>query len=222
MGNPQDAEDLTAQVFENALKAIPRYRDMGKPIIVWLLSIANNLVIDHYRARRSQTSIENIIIRNDATTDPVAVAEQNFDNEKFRWAFSKLSDKDQKAIIMRFIQRLEFSEIGQILGIKAISARVRLHRAGAFLKEIMRKDEDGDTVNGRRKKGRQKWTQAQLIASVERRGDFGSGDQREKLYKIFDKHGISTRTGRKMGFYVTEEEFEEMSKELQEAIGLKR
>lgn len=224
VGNPQDAEDLTAQVFLNGWKAVPRYKNMGRPFQVWLLSIANNLVIDRYRDRalKNQVSIEEkeLIIKNDDTTDPVTSAERNFENEKFRKALSQLPNKDREAILMRFVDGLEFSEIGKILDIKENPARVRLHRAVAALKEIMRKDEDG-TVSGI-KKGKQKYTYAQLIASLGRRGDVGSGWQRETLRRVLDKHGITTRNGKKKGFYVTEEEFEEISRDIQEEIGLGR
>lgn len=39
VGNQADAEDLTSQVFLNAWRAISRYRPMGRPFVVWLLSL---------------------------------------------------------------------------------------------------------------------------------------------------------------------------------------
>ena len=46
----EEAEDLTAQTFERALVALPRYDDRGIPFSVWLLRIAANAAVD--RARR--------------------------------------------------------------------------------------------------------------------------------------------------------------------------
>lgn len=46
----EDAEDLTAQVFEKALAGIRQYEDRGVPFSAWLPRIAANTVID--RARR--------------------------------------------------------------------------------------------------------------------------------------------------------------------------
>ena len=49
------AEDLTAQVFEEAIKGIRSYRYRGKPVLAWLYRIARNLVSDYFqRAKRTQ------------------------------------------------------------------------------------------------------------------------------------------------------------------------
>src|SRR4051812_28286082 len=42
----QDAEDLTQQTFERALRAWPRYDPRRAPASVWLLAIARNCLID--------------------------------------------------------------------------------------------------------------------------------------------------------------------------------
>ncbi len=47
----EEAEDVTAQTFESALRALPRYEDRGAPLSAWLLRIAANASAD--RARRS-------------------------------------------------------------------------------------------------------------------------------------------------------------------------
>ncbi len=44
-----DAEDLTQQTFERALRAWSRFDPERAPLGVWLISIARNLLVDHYR-----------------------------------------------------------------------------------------------------------------------------------------------------------------------------
>src|SRR5437762_6742034 len=58
VGNRADAEDLTQQVFLRAWQALGRYRITGSPFIAWLLTIAHNLVVDHYKARRELTPLD--------------------------------------------------------------------------------------------------------------------------------------------------------------------
>jgi len=48
----EEAEDLTAQTFERALRAIDRYEERGAPFSAWLLRIAAHVVAD--RARRAE------------------------------------------------------------------------------------------------------------------------------------------------------------------------
>jgi RNA polymerase sigma factor (sigma-70 family) len=45
----EDAEDLTSQTFERALRAWHRYDARLAPPGPWLITIARNLVIDHFR-----------------------------------------------------------------------------------------------------------------------------------------------------------------------------
>ena len=80
VGNATEAEDLAAQVFLKAWKAMSRFKPMGRPFGVWLLSIAHNLLVDHYRAQRDSTPIDDVIIPADDTADPVALAEKEFCN----------------------------------------------------------------------------------------------------------------------------------------------
>ncbi len=49
VANRSDAEDLTQQTFERALRAWSRFDPERAPLGVWLLSIARNLLVDHYR-----------------------------------------------------------------------------------------------------------------------------------------------------------------------------
>ena len=51
-GDAQVAEDLTAEVFEQAIKGIAGYRYQGKPVLAWLYRIARNLVSDHLKQAR--------------------------------------------------------------------------------------------------------------------------------------------------------------------------
>jgi len=44
-----DAQDLTAEVFQQALAALPRFEWRGVPFAAWLYRIAGNAVADHYQ-----------------------------------------------------------------------------------------------------------------------------------------------------------------------------
>ncbi len=50
-GNRAVAEDITSQVFEQALGAIGRFEWRGLPVSVWLFRIASNALADHWRER---------------------------------------------------------------------------------------------------------------------------------------------------------------------------
>jgi RNA polymerase sigma factor (sigma-70 family) len=53
VGSRQEAEDLTQATFENALKAFHRFDERRASFQTWVMTIARNLLIDHYRSDRS-------------------------------------------------------------------------------------------------------------------------------------------------------------------------
>src|SRR5579862_2288407 len=55
----EEAEDITHQVFLSAWINIKNYKHRGHPFSSWLYQIARNQVIDHYRSKRNDVSIEN-------------------------------------------------------------------------------------------------------------------------------------------------------------------
>jgi RNA polymerase sigma-70 factor (ECF subfamily) len=50
-GDRAATEDITSQVFEQALAAIGRFEWRGMPVSVWLFRIASNALVDHWRER---------------------------------------------------------------------------------------------------------------------------------------------------------------------------
>ena len=50
-GDRAAAEDITSQVFEQALRAIGRFEWRGVPVAAWLFRIASNALADHWRER---------------------------------------------------------------------------------------------------------------------------------------------------------------------------
>src|SRR5512143_3983568 len=58
VGDGPVAEDLTSVTFEKAWAARGRYRRDLAGFCTWLLTIARNVAIDHYRARRPHVPIE--------------------------------------------------------------------------------------------------------------------------------------------------------------------
>ena len=54
VGNRTEAEDLTQQVFLNALKSISSFKWKGTPFSAWLFRIAHNQVVDYVRKSKKR------------------------------------------------------------------------------------------------------------------------------------------------------------------------
>lgn len=140
--NRVDAEDITQEVFIRAWNAIGKYKRTGAPFIAWLITIAHNLIVDHYRARKKLVSLEEAEACSQAPeASPEAMAEAMFSRNYVRDAISKLQGEKQKVILMRFIDGLSYEEIARALGKKEGAIRVIQYRALNDLRHMLAQNE---------------------------------------------------------------------------------
>lgn len=71
LGDVPEAEDLTAQVFAEALQALPGYRERQR-FAAWLFSIARRRAADHYRRRHPQQPLDERLPSRTRGSDPLA------------------------------------------------------------------------------------------------------------------------------------------------------
>ncbi len=125
VGNRQDAEDLTAQVFFDALEKWPTYRDRGH-LAAWLFTIARRRVADYHRKARSHAPLETHI----PSEDPAAWEgiEREEDLEHLSRLVAQLSDEDQELLRLRFAANLKYKEIADIVGRSEAAVKMAVHR----------------------------------------------------------------------------------------------
>jgi RNA polymerase sigma-70 factor (ECF subfamily) len=124
----QDAEDLTQQTFERALRAWDRYDESRSSVSTWLLVIARNLLIDHMRASKSsryqqveEAALESIAASPDRPS-------LGLDPELER-ALGELSLREREMIALRFGGDLSGREIAQLTGLSLANVQQILSRA---------------------------------------------------------------------------------------------
>lgn len=108
VGDRAAAEDLTSDVFHQALANLPRFEWRGVPFAAWLLRIAANAIAD----RRRRVSREG--------GDPVPDETESIDiNIERRAELSQLVDNlpadQRRVIIQRFVEQKSIREIAQEL-----------------------------------------------------------------------------------------------------------
>jgi len=136
--NRTDAEDITQEVFVKAWRAIGKYKMIGVPFAAWLIAIARNLVIDHFRARKDATPLEDVegFVQSPDET-PETLAELNSNSRQVRSSILKLKEDKQKVIFMRFIYDFSYRDIAKVLGKSEGTIRVLVYRALKDLKRIL-------------------------------------------------------------------------------------
>ena len=134
--NHHDAEDLTAQVFVQALDHLdPSKVGTDKEVASWLFTSARNATANHSRRRRYVVSVEEVPEEADDSEDPSQVV---LDEERLGQvldAIAKLPEERRKAVILRFVEQLPHAEIAEVLGRSETSARELLHRTLATLRK---------------------------------------------------------------------------------------
>ncbi len=149
VGNPAEAEDLTAQAFLQAWQAIPRYQTRAAPFVSWLLRIAHNLGVSYLRSRKQNAELPETLIDHSRLQNPEAALERRLNNERVREAILKLRDEHRKVIILRFVEDLEYREVAEILGKSVAAVRVIQHRAlNALRKQMKNEDSTELAING--------------------------------------------------------------------------
>jgi RNA polymerase sigma-70 factor (ECF subfamily) len=142
VSNQADAEDITQEVFIKAWKGIDKYKKGGASFVAWLITIAGNLVIDHYRSRP-----KNMITTEDCENVPIAdnsnpekQAETNFNNALVKEVVLKLKGDKQKVILMHFIDGFSYEEIAKALNKNEGTIRVIQYRALGDLRHLLKRD----------------------------------------------------------------------------------
>ena len=124
----EDAEDLTQQTFERALRAWSRFDPERAPLGVWLMAIARNLLVDHYR--RSGTvrhepveQLDEERLGNEAATPDLGV------EPELAEALATLSPRDREVIALRFGADLTGPEIAQLTNLSLANVQQILSRS---------------------------------------------------------------------------------------------
>jgi len=151
VGDRQTTEDLTAQTFLQALQAIDRYEERGMPFQVWLLRIARNLAINHWRFRRSHSPGNNGAERGNCMPSPESLCEAKLLEEEVWGAVRHLRGDQRQVIILRFVDGLSYPDVAQVLGKSTGAVRVIQYRALSALRRAL---EDGDLGRTRFGSGR--------------------------------------------------------------------
>jgi RNA polymerase sigma-70 factor (ECF subfamily) len=105
------AEDVTSEVFVKALRSIDGYRPSSAPFWGWLYRIAANAVVDHVRARRVTTGLENVLERPDPKVRVEDVVLERVEAERVWSAVGTLSHAQRTAVTLRLAQDLPIANI---------------------------------------------------------------------------------------------------------------
>lgn len=124
----EEAEDLTQQTFERALRAWGRFDPERASALTWLLVIARNLLIDHYR----RAPAEEPLAEGDELDSQLPPAEDEGSlgiSPELEQALAVLGDRERELIALRFGGDLTTPEIAGIVGLSVANVQQILSRS---------------------------------------------------------------------------------------------
>lgn len=140
VGQKEEAEDLTHEVFLSAWQNIRSYKNRGFPFSSWLYQIARNRIIDYYRTRKSDIGLEEIDPEKFSVPPSVySTTEEKLELEKLINSIRKLKPEYQDVIIMRFIEDMPIKEVAAFFKKSEGAVKILQHRAIAELKKLIEK-----------------------------------------------------------------------------------
>jgi RNA polymerase sigma-70 factor (ECF subfamily) len=138
IAEPEEAQDLTEQVFLRAWEALPDYEREGR-FTSWLYRIAHNMTVDYYRRRKpivSTSLLESDVWESDAPValDQVIRAEEA---TALASAIAQLPEDQQQVIVLRFVEGLRHAEVARIMDKSENACRAIQHRALKSLNRLL-------------------------------------------------------------------------------------
>mgnify|MGYP005761019149 FL=1 len=143
-GSPEDAADITQEVFLRAWRSIESFRgDSG--FSTWLFRITMNLCVDHARHKNAQPQTQPLVVgEEDAERpipDPAPTPEEHLENSELGHelaaALDEVSEEHRRIVLLRDVSGLSYTEIAEVLEISEGTVKSRLSRARIALRTIL-------------------------------------------------------------------------------------
>jgi RNA polymerase sigma factor (sigma-70 family) len=131
IGDGADAEDVTSDTFERALRYRKSYDPSRGEPISWLLGIARRCIDDSYKRRMELV---------DQAPEPQAAGDLEEDTAarlRLAAAMAVLGEREQELVALRYGADLTARQIGELLGLQTNAVEVALHRALGRLRDAL-------------------------------------------------------------------------------------
>ncbi|HEX4813770.1 MAG TPA: sigma-70 family RNA polymerase sigma factor [Nonomuraea sp.] len=143
VGSHALAEDLTSETFLRALRRIADYTWQGRDFGAWLVTIARNLVTDHFKSGRYRLEIptgEIIDVPLDGSHIPENAVVTAIINDRVLRAVRDLNPEQQECVVLRFLHGLSLAETALIMGKKSGAIKALQFRAVRALARALKHD----------------------------------------------------------------------------------
>jgi RNA polymerase sigma-70 factor (ECF subfamily) len=132
------AEDLTSETFLRALRRMSVFTWQGKDFGAWLVTIARNLVLDHFKSSRYRLEISTPdLAENDRWEEgPEHTVLESFTQRALFSAMGELGTEQRECVVLRFLHGLSVAETASVMGKNTGAIKALQYRAVRSLARI--------------------------------------------------------------------------------------
>jgi RNA polymerase sigma-70 factor, ECF subfamily len=125
------AEDLTSETFLRALRRMSRFTWQGKDFGAWLVTIARNLVLDHFKSGRYRFEVcTPEVLEGDRWEEgPERAVLDAFTRRALFSAVRELGTEQRECVVLRFLHGLSVAETAAVMGKNAGAVKALQYRA---------------------------------------------------------------------------------------------
>lgn len=139
VGAKATAEDLTSETFLRALRRIGTFTWQGRDFGAWLVTIARNLVADHFKSSRFRLEVVTgeMLDANEVERSPEDSVLESLSNASLLQAVQKLNPQQQECVTLRFLQGLSVAETARVMGKNEGAIKTLQYRAVRTLARLL-------------------------------------------------------------------------------------
>jgi RNA polymerase sigma-70 factor (ECF subfamily) len=136
------AEDLTSETFLRALRRISSFTWQGRDVGAWFVTIARNLIADHYKSGRYRLEVAtaDMLDADQAEDGPEAAVLDSITNATLLDAVKELNPEQQECIVLRFLQGMSVAETALAMGKNEGAIKALQYRAVRALGRLLPAD----------------------------------------------------------------------------------
>jgi RNA polymerase sigma-70 factor (ECF subfamily) len=142
VSNKPLAEDLTSETFLRALRRISTFTWQGRDFGAWLVTIARNLVADHFKSSRYRLEVPTgeMLDSDQTESSPEDSVLAYLSNKVLLDAVCQLNSQQQECVTLRFLHGLSVAETAKIMGKNDGAIKTLQYRAIRTLARLLPAD----------------------------------------------------------------------------------
>jgi len=152
-GSPDQAQDLTQEVFIKMYGSLKSYDSQRAAFMTWMTTITRNLLVDYFRKTKQERMTDSLDAAPSEHEDAMPLSERIPDKalppdarvqsretkEAVHRALQKLSPDLREAVILRDLQDMDYREIATVLRVPEGTVKSRINRGRAELARLLQR-----------------------------------------------------------------------------------